>query len=148
MTTRALDALRLVAKPPRCTRTPIMRRRATLQRALDEQIRLAECMGRGEVYASTQERWSLDPVTGDRQRTAWPRRVYAWFWQVDGSNWYVTLRYGNRCLDLTRGRKAVEVYSLGEVVATLRVLAQATAEGEFDTALETASRTIHARFGR
>ena len=53
-------------------------------RALDEQIRLAERMQAGERYTPTVPRWEVDPATGERRRIEWPRRLYAWFWQVDG----------------------------------------------------------------
>ncbi len=65
---------------------------------------------------------------------------------MDGAEWFVTLRYGNRCIDLARGRRAVQVESLAEVIETLRTLREAAREGEFDAGLESASRTIHARF--
>ncbi len=58
----------------------------------------------------------------------------------------MTLRYGNRCIDLARGRRAVQVDCLVEVVATLKTLRAATEDGEFDAGLESASRAIHARF--
>jgi hypothetical protein len=65
---------------------------------------------------------------------------------VDGTEWFVTLRYGNRCIELARGRRAVQVDCLVEVVATLKTLRAAADEGEFDAGLESASRAIHARF--
>ncbi len=121
-------------------------RTAACNGALDEQIRLAERMQAGESYTPTVPRWEIDPATGERRRIEWPRRLYAWFWQVDGSEWFVTLRYGNRCIELARGRRAVQVDCLGEVVATLKTLRDAAGEGEFDAGLESASRAIHARF--
>ena len=50
-----------------------------------------------------------------------------------------------RCIDLARGRRAVQVESLEEVVHTLQTLREAACEGEFDAELESASRTNHAR---
>ena len=87
-----LDHLRLVTRPVRTANTPIRRRRDNVVRALDEQIRLAEMMAGGERYTATVQRWEIDPATGERRRIEWPRRVYAWFWQVDGAEWFVTLR--------------------------------------------------------
>ena len=136
----------MVAKPARCSNTPIHKRRANVMRALDEQIRLAERMQSGERYTPTVPRWEIDPATGERRRTAWPRRLYAWFWQVDGTEWFVTLRYGNRCIELARGRRVVQVESIEEVVATLKTLRAAARVGEFDAEMESASRAIHARF--
>ena len=121
-------------------------RTAACNGALDEQIRLAERMQAGESYTPTVPRWEIDPATGERRRIEWPRRLYAWFWQVDGTEWFVTLRYGNRCIELARGRRAVQVDCLAEVVATLKTLRAAAGEGEFDAGLESASRAIHARF--
>ena len=143
-----LDHLRLVARPVRTANTPIRRRRDNVVRALDEQIRLAERMQAGERYTPTVPRWEIDPATGERRRIEWPRRLYAWFWQVDGTEWFVTLRYGNRCIELARGRRAVQVDCLVGVVATLKTLRAAADEGEFDAGLESASRAIHARFRR
>ena len=121
-------------------------RTAACNGALDEQIRLAERMQAGERYTPTVPRWEIDPATGERRRIEWPRRLYAWFWQVDGTEWFVTLRYGNRCIELARGRRAVQVDCLAEVVTTLKTLRDAASEGEFDAGLESASRAIHARF--
>ena len=121
-------------------------RTAACNGALDEQIRLAERMQAGERYTPTVPRWEIDPANGERRRVEWPRRLYAWFWQVDGTEWFVTLRYGNRCIELARGRRAVQVDCLAEVVATLKTLREAAGEGEFDAGLESASRAIHARF--
>ena len=39
------------------------------------------------------------------------------------------LRYGNRCIELARGRRAVQVENLAEVVATLKTLREAASEG-------------------
>ena len=74
-----LEGLRLVAKPARCSNTPIHKRRANVMRALDEQIRLAERMQAGERYTPTVPRWEIDPATGERRRIEWPRRLYARF---------------------------------------------------------------------
>ena len=49
-------------------------------------------------------------------------------------------------MDPARGRRAVQVDCLAEVVATLKTLRTAAGEGEFDAGLESASRAIHARF--
>ena len=141
-----LEGLRLVAKPARCSNTPIHKRRANVMRALDEQIRLAEMMARGERYTPTAPRWEIDPATGERRRIEWPRRLYAWFWQVDGTDWFVPLRYGDRCIELAPGRRAVQVDCLAAVVATLRTLREPSSAGEFDTGLESASCAMHARF--
>ena len=43
----------------------------------------------------------------------------------------MTLRYGNRCIDLARGRRAVQVESLAEVIETLQTLREAAREGAF-----------------
>ena len=67
-----------------------------------------------------------------------PKRVKAWYWAVDGGKVCVAVRYGNRVMELGKGKTAVEV-GPAEVVMTLARLRDAVAAGELDAQAEAAS---------
>ena len=132
-----LAGLKLVAAKPQRVTDPTQLRRTKLLGALAEQIELARAQQAGTSYAPTRAKRVKDD-TGNVAVVQVPKRVKAWTWAVEGGRVCVAVRYGNRVMELAKGKTAVEV-AAGEVVATLARLRDAVAAGELDAQAEAAS---------
>jgi hypothetical protein len=65
-----------------------------------------------------------------------PKRVKRWWTErVDGTV-LLTLRYGSKALELTKGKNAIVVSSTAELPTLLQNLKAAVEGGEFDELLE------------
>jgi len=58
----------------------------------------------------------------------------------------VQLRYGNRVLEFSKGKNAVELGSQRDLIPVLETLRSAVASRELDTQIESASAAVRARF--
>jgi len=132
-----LNSLKLVAAKQQRIMDPVQQRRAKLVTKLDEQIALAQARAEGKDYAPTRATRVTD-AEGNVTTVQAPKRVKAWTWAVEGGRVCVAVRYGNRVMELAKGKTAVEV-AAGEVVATLARLRDAVAAGELDAQAEAAS---------
>jgi hypothetical protein len=57
-------------------------------------------------------------------------------------------RYGNRLLELAKGKFAVEITSEKELVPTLEVIKAGVLNGELDAAIDAASNKLRDGFGK
>ena len=64
------------------------------------------------------------------------------------TRYLVSVRYGSRVLELSRGKSAVEVTSAEDLVKTLEALKLAVESGELDAQIEAASGALRSGFGR
>jgi hypothetical protein len=114
-----LNGLKLVAAKQERQTNPVQIRRAKLMAALDEQIALAKARQAGESYTATRakraKRVKDDAGNVSVQRVA--KRLKAWFWAVEGGRVCVAVRYGNKVMELGKGKTAVET-AAGELVGT------------------------------
>jgi hypothetical protein len=141
-----LNGLKLVAAKQERQTNPVQIRRAKLMAALDEQIALAKARQAGESYTATRaKRVKDDAGNVSVQRVA--KRLKAWFWAVEGGRVCVAVRYGNKVMELGKGKTAVES-AAGELVSTLGKLRDAVAAGELDAQMESASASVRKGFKR
>ena len=141
-----LSGLKLVAAKQQRVTDPTQLRRAKLLAKLDEQIALAQAQAASTVYAPTRAKRVKD-ADGSVRVVQVPKRVKAWYWAVDGGKVCVAVRYGNRVMELSKGKTAVEV-GPAEVVMTLARLRDAVAAGELDAQAEAASVHVRRSFKR
>ena len=141
-----LASLKLVAAKQTRVVDPIQLRRTKLITALEEQIALAKARQAGTDYTPMRSRRVKD-ADGNVSVVQQPKRLKAWFWAVDGGKVCVAVRYGNKPIELTKGKTAVET-TAGELVGTLGKLRDAVAAGELDAEMESASASVSRKFNK
>ena len=141
-----LNTLKLVAAKPQRENNPVIQRRQKLLAKLDEQIALAAAKAAGTVYTAMRSKRVKD-ANGNVSVVQQPKRVKAWFWAVDGGKVCVAVKYGNKVVELARGRTAVET-TAAELTATLAVLRKAVESGEIDAQIEAVSAGVRRGFKR
>ena len=142
----ALNALKLVAAKQTRETNPIMQRRSKLLEKLDEQIALATAKQKGTDYVPMRSKRVKDDA-GNVSVVQQPKRVKAWFWGVDGGKVCVAVKYGNKVIELARGKTAVET-TAGELAAVLNTVKKAVEQGELDAQIEAVSAGVRKGFKR
>ena len=69
-----------------------------------------------------------------------------WFWRVDDGTYLLSIRYGRRDLELSKGMFSIACEDLSAVKTTLEKVREMTLAGELDEALEKASAALRAKF--
>ena len=141
-----LNTLKLVAAKPQRENNPVIQRRQKLLAKLDEQIALAAAKAAGTVYTAMRSKRVKD-ANGNVSVVQQPKRLKAWFWAVDGGKVCVAVKYGNKVVELAKGRTAVETTAaeLGAVLATVKKAVEA---GELDAQIEAVSAGVRKGFKR
>ena len=141
-----LNTLKLVAAKQQRENNPVIQRRQKLLLKLDEQIALAAAKAAGTVYTAMRSKRVKDEA-GNVSVVQQPKRLKAWFWAVDGGKVCVAVKYGNKVVELAKGRTAVET-TAAELTATLAVLRKAVESGEIDAQIEAVSAGVRRGFKR
>ncbi len=115
--------------------SPEIRVRSKMLEGLDVQIAAAEAQANGETYIKRAHRWITDTETGVRVRKEVPVRFNRWHWRDESGKVFIQLRYGNKPLELKKGKPTIELAGDDELLPTLRGLREAIVEGEFDAVL-------------
>jgi len=143
-----LASLKLTAAKKPTQQSPIQVRRNKLCQRLQEQIQLAKAKQAGTTYVAHKSRIVKDAETGLRQAVQQPKRVKEWWFTTESGKLALSVRYGARALELAKGKSAVEVASVNDLVPTLEVLKSAVEAGELDAAMEAASGALREGFKR
>lgn len=141
-----LSQLKLTASIKRAHMTPTQIRRNKLIKRIDEQIGLTTAEQTGAAFVATKKRTYIDPETGLRQSAQVPKSVKAWYFVADSGKLCLYIKYGARVLELAKGKFAVEVGTMKELVRTLELIRQAVEAGEFDALIDTASKDLRKGF--
>lgn len=139
-----LSALKLVAAKPQRVMDPVQLRRAKLVTKLDEQIELARAQAEGGNYTPTRTKHVKD-AAGNVSVVQVPKRVRAWWWSLNGEKVCVALRYGNKVMELAKGKSAVEC-TKAELVGVIEMLRNAVKSGELDNEMASVSGTQRKNF--
>jgi hypothetical protein len=115
--------------------SPEARVRSKMLDAIETQIAAAEADAAGEPYTKITSRYTTDEETGERVKKEVPMPVRRWWWKDASGNVVLTVRYGNRRVELKPGKTAIEVGETGKLVPTLTMLADAVKAGELDKVL-------------
>jgi len=144
-----LSNLKLVVSKKHQTVAPIVQRRNKLINKLHEQIELCEAQQAGKTYAPTRLKTFTNKQTGERMTVEATKRVKEWFWISDSGKINLAIKYGAKTLPLNaKGANAIELKDGAELIATLKELKVATANGELDEAITKVSNATREAFGK
>jgi hypothetical protein len=146
-----LNGLKLVVSKKQLHASPIVIRRNKLISKLHEQIELCEAQREGKTYAPIRLKTFVNKTSGERMTAEVPKRVKEWFWVSNESNKInLCVKYGAKTLMLNKKTKAnaIELANGNELIATLKALKIAVANGELDDAIEEVSEATRLAFGK
>jgi len=144
-----LSNLKLVASKKHLTVAPVVQRRNKLIAKIHQQIELCEAQKAGNTYAPKKLKTYINKQTGERMTAEVAKRVREWFWVNDAGKINLAIKYGAKTLPLNKkGANAIELSSGDELIATLKELKIATANGEFDDAITEVSEATRQGFGK
>jgi len=142
----ALTALKLTsARKPRALPEAVQRRNK-LVRKLTEQRELALAQSEGRTYAPKRLRHTRDLITGDKIAREVPIRIKPWFWSGDKGETLLSINYGSKTLEIAKGKTAIEVANLSQLVQVLDTVIEAVKVGELDLQIESASAKLREGF--
>ena len=144
----ALTALKLVSAKKPMNMPPIVIRRNKLSAKLWEQIELARGQATGKPFVMLKTRTVKDTETGLRKTVEVPKRLRPWWWMSDTGKVCVSIRYGSKVLELSKGKSAVEVASPDDLIKALEAVREAVDAGELDAQIEAVSRSLREGFER
>jgi hypothetical protein len=144
-----LSSLKLVNAKRQNSIDPVVFRRNKLNEKLKVQIAMAEAMNKGQTFAVKRMRKMRDEVSGLTSLVEVSKRLKTWwFTNTDNKKVAVQLFYGNKVIDLAKGKNAVEVSNGDELIAVLSRLQQAVLDGSLDAQIEQAADSVKARFAK
>ena len=131
-----LSTLKLSASSPRQQLSATDRLRRKLLEQLDLQIRAAVCAMAGETFQHEVQRWVRQNGSNDKVLTTITRQVRPWWWTNSFGTIMLSLRQGNRIIDIAEGKSSIEVGELSDLLAILETLRKAITAGELDAQLK------------
>ena len=142
----ALSNLKLIAAKRPTQLSPVSQRRNKVAKRIHEQIQLATAKSEGKTYAPTKQRTVTDAETGESKTIQVPKRIKALWFDTDAGKMCVSLRYGAKVVEISKGKGAIELANANDLVATLEVLRDAVLGGELDEQLSAVSGAVKAGF--
>jgi hypothetical protein len=133
--TSILQALKIVTASKRKSLSPIQHRRSKLIAKIHEQINAVKARQSGDRYTVKLLRRIKDKETGEVREILSERRVRESWWTGEEGHVFVELRYGVKPLEFSKGKNAVELNGINDVIPTFELLKQAVEAGEFDAQL-------------
>lgn len=144
--TQLLGTLKLTAARKQRALPDVVKRRYKLLKKLSEQRELAVALNEGRYYAPKRLRTVLDAESGRRMVREMPVRIKAWWWVGEKGETLLSINYGSKTLELSKGKTAIEVSSAAELPAVFDVIINAVQSSELDTQIEAASAKLRAGF--
>ena len=126
-----LKLLKLVPNKKSNSNNSFLKRRRKLIAKIDEQILLVT----DSNYKPTKTKW-VQNEDGTARKLEIPKRIRRWWTEQLGGAILLTIRYGNKVIELEKGKNAIELPSKADLEPTLQSIKQAVDNGEFDTLLE------------
>ena len=136
-TTTTFSTFKLVAAKRPSERPTSQIRRDTLLARIGEQISVAEASANGITLSKAFTKRLRDKFTGEYFEVKKVRYPKPWWFVSETGKVCVTVKYGFRALELTKGKTAIEVGTIADLIPTLEKLKVATLAEELDTVLET-----------
>lgn len=143
----ALAKLKLVSFQAQ-GRSPIVLRRNKLTGKLGDQIAYAKAANAGEIYSAKRVKFVTDSESGERKQVEISTRVKPWWSTAANGKLVIALRYGAKPIEITKGKNAIEVTDMDDLIATLEIIKQAVQAGELDTQIEQVSGALRAGFAK
>jgi hypothetical protein len=142
----SLSKLKLVSARKATTLNPVQSRRNKLTRRIAEQIDMATAASSGSKYQAVRTKSVMDPVSGELREVSVSKRMKPWWFVSDNGKLCLQVRYGAKVLELAKGKNAIEVASMDELVGTLTAVKEAVLAGEMDALVDAASRDLRKGF--
>ncbi len=146
MSTSALATLKLTtARKPRAL-PDVVKRRNKLINKLTDQRELAIAVIEGRNFTPQRLRTVVDRTTGERTVREMPVRIKAWWWTGEKNETLLSVFYGSKTLELSKGKSAVEIASVKDLPAVFDTLINAAVNSELDAQIESASTKLRDGF--
>jgi hypothetical protein len=146
MSTSALATLKLTtARKPRAL-PDVVKRRNKLISKLTDQRELAIAVIEGRNFTPQRLRTVVDRTTGERTVREMPVRIKAWWWTGEKNETLLSVFYGSKTLELSKGKSAIEIASVKELPAVFDTLINAALNSELDAQIESASTKLRDGF--
>jgi len=142
-----ITKLKLVASKRERNLSPILVRRNKLAAKIEEQLQLATAQKEGRLYAPKRIKTVTNEL-GERVAVETTKRVKEWYWTTPANKINLSVRYGSKTLELSKGKNAIELTSGEELLSTLSMLKEAVIAGELDDAITNASDNLRAGFSK
>jgi hypothetical protein len=126
--------------------TQIVQRRNRLIAQIWEQTELAKAQHAGMSLTPTKFRSVKDAETGERRNVEVKKRVLVWWWTAENGRVHMSVKYGAKTLQLAKGKTAIEISVLDDLIPTLDTLKAAVAAGELDAQIEAVSGQMRTGF--
>ena len=139
--------LKLVSSKRERNLSPILVRRNKLAAKIEEQLQLATAQKEGRLYAPKRIKTVTNEL-GERVAVETTKRVKEWYWATPANKINLSVRYGSKTLELSKGKNAIELTSGEELLSTLSMLKEAVIAGELDDAITNASDNLRAGFSK
>ena len=140
--------LKVVAAKRPQQQPAIVQRRNKLIDRLHDQLELARADAEGREYLKARRRHLKNPITGEYVEAVVSRKPRAWYWTAEDGKVYINVRYGTKILELSKGKSAIEVGELKQLVPVIESLKRAVAAGEVDQQLIATGTEIGHRFNK
>ena len=146
MSTSALASLKLTtARKPRAL-PDVVKRRNKLIGKLTDQRELAIAIIEGRNFTPQRLHTVVDRTTGERTVREMPVRIKAWWWTGEKNETLLSVFYGSKTLELSKGKSAIEIASVKDLPAVFDTLINATLNSELDAQIESASTKLRDGF--
>ena len=142
-----LSALKLTAAKRSTGISPQVQRRLKLVKKIDDQIALVKALATGGTYTTSRFRTVKDDEGGSRSVEI-QKKVRPWWFPTETGKVALSIRYGARVVEISKGKTAIEVASGDDLINALSVVRKAVDAGELDTQIETASIKLREGFGK
>jgi len=144
-----LSSLKLVNAKRQNSIDPVVFRRNKLNEKLNVQIAMASALNNGEKFTVKGMRKVRNDISGLTSMVEVNKRVKTWwFTNNDTKKVAIQIFYGNKVIDLAKGKNAVEVANGDELIVVLSKLQEAVLEGLLDAQIEQAADSVKARFAK
>jgi hypothetical protein len=140
-----LATLKLTAAKKPATQPLIMQQRSKMAKRLFEQMELARSQRDGTAYIQMRVK-TITGIDGEPKSIEVQKRVKAWWFTADNGKLCLLVRYGSKVIELARGKTAVEVTTLDELVSALATIKAAVEAGELDAQIQAASSQLREGF--
>ena len=140
-----LATLKLTAAKKPATQPLIVQQRSKMTKRLFEQMELARSQRDGTAYIQMRVK-TITGIEGEPKSIEVQKRVKAWWFTADNGKLCLLVRYGSKVIELARGKTAVEVTTLDELVSALATIKAAVEAGELDAQIQAASSQLREGF--
>lgn len=102
---------------------------------LQEQQTMVTCHLENETYVAYKTVWAIDPETNEKRKVRQQKKLRPWYYQINDV-YYFEIKYGNKSLELQKGKPAIEVGKVDNLISTIDTIIEAVKNDELDNQLK------------